>query len=90
VLDHVGEAVTTKNGLPLNGGLSGRLILAGQGNVRCDSIVDGTLGDFEALISPHGDVDVLPFGVGNRILLDKSLSLVSKSVPVRAAEGLYA
>ena len=89
MLDHVCEAVSTKNDLLFNGGLCGRLILAGQGNVRLDSIVHGALGDFEALIGPHGNVDVLPFGVGNRILLDKGLSLVSKGVPVRAAEGLY-
>ena len=89
MLDHVCEAVTTKNDLLFNGSLSGILILGRQGNVRLDSIVHGALGDFEALISPHGNVDVLPFGVGNRILVHKGLNLFSKGGPVRAAEGLY-
>ena len=67
MLNHEGEAVSSKHDLFLGGSNSSILILAGQGNVGLHSVVNGALGDFEALVCPHSNVNVLPLSVRDRV-----------------------
>ena len=88
VFNHECKTISTENNLLFNGSLSGSFVSTGEGYVGLNSIIDGALRDLVALIGPHGDVDVLPFGISNRIGFNESFNFGSKRCPVRAAEWL--
>jgi hypothetical protein len=88
MLNHESEAIATENDKLLNGSLSGSLILLWEGNVGLDSWINSALASFEALLSPHGHVDVLPLSIGNRVGLHKGLGLISEGGPVSIGERL--
>ena len=60
VFNHEGQAVSSRDDLLLDGGDGGSLVLACEGDVGFHTVVDGALGNLEALSGPHANIDVLP------------------------------
>jgi len=68
MLDHIGEAESTKSDLLLDGITGLFHVCFGERSIGLNSGVHSFLGNLKTLCGPLGNIDVLPLGVRLRIL----------------------